>query len=890
MEPPVEAGVVRPRQTTVEYVYRPAGRFQLWTGPNVAAGGNPLIAGDEGKVIASLSAPAPDWNLTSFTSKLTISVDGVTYDPYEQMFNQDPEASPGDLPIFWTQDLVAGARDVLGEVLVPLLTAVPTAGSPNVRVRHSYTLVHDGLMIDYTVYNDDSVSHNIGLRVMIDALFGSAIRDGSAIILDDGTVITSETKIPDPNNPGIAMPKTWVTHDDPETPRISLRGTLDAAEVHDPGVASESAGIPDEIGFGQFRNIGNTLQFDFQPNPRASLLGEDWAYAVKWAERNLQPGRSRRYVTYFGLGAAAVDYDPPYALAAYAPNRLFVVEGDDPATPEMEEFYLGDESGSSVFEIVAMLDNFGTGPLTNASVRISLPEGLELYPDTQPRTISVGLVNRNQSPLPMARWTVRAEATRPGTAEVSVTGPLGKVVRRQISIPAIPIIPARTSLTGLEMLSVPYIFVNSDASNVFGSLGDSVLPGGPVAMWRWSPTSEQYLTYPDPFVASVEPGEGLWLLNQNRETIVLPAGAQQVSQAQAFTLPIDKGWNQIGNPFVVPMRFDRLRVIDAQGVEHSLTDAVQRGLILPVLYAYDAEANEYTWSTSLQAAMVVPFEGYWLYALRDVTLSFPPPSLYAPASSGEIVSAQAPHEGWRVGLVVEAAGRRRAPRYLGVSSSASNGADMCDVPAPPTAFSAGPRVDAYFSIGGQEGVPYLVDTRSADSGTLSWDLSVVAEAPGATVTVRWPDLSAVLPAELVATLEDLDAGRVVYMRTSESYSYDSGNGGVRHFRITVRERASASLGLTATARPAAAGRGLEVAYTLRSSAAVSIEIRNIAGRVVRTLAVDRPTEQGQSTLVWNGLSDAGTPVPAGTYIVQVTARSAETGEQTSVIRTATINR
>ncbi len=888
VEPDMPPAQVRPSQT-VEYVYRPAGRFQFWTGSEVAGGGNPLVAGDEARLIASLSAAATDWDLTSFTSKLTVSVDGTTYDPYEQMFNQDPEASPGDLPIFWTQDLTAGTRDVVGEQLLPLMSDVPTAGMPNVRIRMSYTLVHDGLMIDYIIYNDDSVAHNIGLRVMIDALFGAAIRDGAAIVLDDGTVITNETKIPDPSNPGIAMPKTWVARDNANNPLVSLRGTLDGSEVRDAGVASESAGVPDEIAFGQFRNIGGTLQWDFQPNPRASLLGEDWAYAVKWFERTLQPGQSRRFVTYYGLGAAAVDYDPPYALAAYAPSALQVAEGDDPETPEIESYYLTDPDGNSVFEIVAMLDNFGTSPLTNATVRISLPEGLELYPDTQPRTVSMGLVNRNQSPLPMARWTVRAVATRPGTAEVSVTGPLGKVVRQQISIPAVPIIPARTSLLGLEMLSIPFEFTNSDASNVFGSLADSVFPGGPVAMWRWNPGSGQYLTYPDPFVANIEPGVGLWLLNQNRETIVLPAGATQVSQNVSFTLPLSPGWNQIGGPYAVPMRFDQVEVLDAQGSQWSIQEAAQRGLILPVLYSYDAENNEYEWSTSLQAARIIPFEGYWLLAFRDVALVFPPPSLSTLGAEMQVATAEAADEGWQVGLSVESAGRRCGERYLGVAQSASAGVDLHDVPAPPSALRPGPVVDAYFTIGDAGGPRYLVDTQPATAATKTWTLTVVAEEPGAAVTLRWPELSSTLPDGLVATLEDLDGGRQTYMRTSGSYTYNSGTGGARHFRVVVRERAGAALGLTATAQ-AASGRGLEILYTLSQSATVDVEVRNIAGRVVSRVASGREAEQGQNTLVWNGISDAGTAVPAGTYIVQVTARSAETGEQASVIRTATIGR
>lgn len=870
------------------YVYQPAGRFQLWTGANVAVGGNPLVAGDENRPIASVETAEGTWDLTQFTSKLTVSVDGETFDPYLEMFDQDPDTDPADLPIFWTTDPVAGARDVLGEVLIPLDTEVPENGQPNVRLRMDYTLVHDGIMLEHIIYNDDTVAHNIGFRVLVDALFGSATRDGTSVILDDGTVLTAETVIPDPNNPQIVMPDSWVSHDNPDNPLISVSGTISGSEVLDPGIASESGGKPDSIAFGQFRNIGGNRQFDFQPNPRASLTDEDWAYAVKWEERTLQPGQSRRYVTYYGLGAAAVDYDPPYALAAYAPSTLQVREGDDPETPETESYYLTDPDGNSVFEVVAAVDNFGTTPITSASARISLPQGLELYPDTQPRTISMGTVVRNQSPLPTARWTVRAEAARPGTAEIEVTGPLGKVVRRQINIPAVPIIPARDSVLGLEMLSIPYEFVNSDATNIFGSLSDSVYPGGPVALWRYNPEREEYQTYPDTFAANIEPGEGLWLLNQNRETIILPGDAEQVPDALDFNVPISAGWNQIGNPFVVPIRFDRVEVIGPDGSQWTLNEATQRGLILPVLYAYDAANNEYTWETSLQAADVVPFEGYWLLAYRDVTLVFPPPTLASAATVATAAEPAGQTDGWQCGIQVEAAGDTRAPRYIGASSSASDEIDVRDIPAPPSLLRSGPALDAWFTI--EDGGPrYLVDTRSADAVGQTWNLTVLSEAPGAPVTLRWPGLSRSLPDDMVATLEDVAAGRRVYMRTNESYTFNSQTGGTREFTITVRPRAQATLGLTATTR-SLPGAGLEIAYTLSNDAAVDVEVRNIAGRVVRRIADNRAATKGQNTLVWNGLSETGTAVPGGTYIVQVTARSPQTGEQMSVIRTATIAR
>ena len=83
-------------------------------------------------------------------------------------------------------------------------------------------------------------------------------------------------------------------------------------------------------------------------------------------------------------------------------------------------------------------------------------------------------------------------------------------------------------------------------------------------------------------MANIEPGEGLWLLNQNRETIVLPTDAQPVPDTETFMLPLSPGWNLIGGPYVIPIRFDQVRVLDPEGLEWSITEASQRGLILPV--------------------------------------------------------------------------------------------------------------------------------------------------------------------------------------------------------------------------------------------------------------------------------------------------------------------
>ena len=66
-------------------------------------------------------------------------------------------------------------------------------------------------------------------------------------------------------------------------------------------------------------------------------------------------------------------------------------------------------------------------------------------------------------------------------------------------------------------------------------------------------------------------------------------------------------------------------------------------------------------------------------------------------------------------------------------------------------------------------------------------------------------------------------------------------------------------------------------------------VLNIAGRVVRRLAGGRPCAEGAQTLAWDLRSDGGSIVPAGRYLVRVTARSDE-GEAAAAIAALSVRR
>ncbi|MEN6545890.1 MAG: Ig-like domain-containing protein, partial [Armatimonadia bacterium] len=91
--------------------------------------------------------------------------------------------------------------------------------------------------------------------------------------------------------------------------------------------------------------------------------------------------------------------------------------------------------------------------------------------------------------------------------------------------------------------------------------------------------------------------------------------------------------------------------------------------------------------------------------------------------------------------------------------------------------------------------------------------------------------------------------------------------------------ATSTAGVTVAAAPTAGGAQFSV--NLTSSATVRTVIANIAGRIVAELP-ERDLPAGMSSLLWNGKSNSGTNVPAGTYLVRVVAIGNE-GTQTTAL-------
>ncbi|MFQ5809772.1 MAG: carboxypeptidase regulatory-like domain-containing protein, partial [Armatimonadota bacterium] len=441
--------------------------------------------------------------------------------------------------------------------------------------------------------------------------------------------------------------------------------------------------------------------------------------------------------------------------------------------------------------------------------------------------------------------------------------------------------PLYTFPAGLSMTSVPYDLSGTPLATVLG------IPPSEVMLAAYNPTTAAYILYPSPPADAFHLGTGYWIY-LDALTDLTTSGPVATDP---YRRPLLAGWNLIGDPFRGTVDYSMVMVEDRTGALMSLSDAFGAGIL---------QSGLFTWMfggyrTSL---ILTPFTGYWVLAFEQCTLVVPRPvgTLAAPSSAGLASRAAAgqanvepfrrPRDGWSVRIAVTAGSAEDSDNYLGVGIDATDGYDRhYDVQEPPAPVS-GTGVTAAFTGVGDTAL--AADIRSSAGEAKDWSFVVHADEPDQEVRLTWPDLAA-MPRTYACTLVDVDGESRVSMRTQRGYTFSSGAGGAaRRFLIEVRQGGAG--GLAVTGFVVADGRGAKtLAYTLTREARVSVQVLNVAGRVVRGLAQAQQRSAGQNELMWDLRSDNGTRVPDGFYVVRLVAKSAD-GGAFEATRMATVSR
>ncbi|MCS6830337.1 MAG: hypothetical protein NZ749_06800 [bacterium] len=152
----------------------------------------------------------------------------------------------------------------------------------------------------------------------------------------------------------------------------------------------------------------------------------------------------------------------------------------------------------------------------------------------------------------------------------------------------------------------------------------------------------------------------------------------------------------------------------------------------------------------------------------------------------------------------------------------------------------------------------------------------------ADVVLRWENIAQV-PRQLNLRLLDTETGRRLWMRTAPSYTFRSGKGVTRR-QFVVEMDADTHLPLRITGLKAQQTRGGEInlQFSLSKASSTRVQVLAANGKPVREVERAVSRNAGVQSLRWDGRDASGVALPAGAYLLEVTAVTDEL-EQTRVV-------
>ncbi|GIV07610.1 MAG: hypothetical protein KatS3mg017_0812 [Fimbriimonadales bacterium] len=452
---------------------------------------------------------------------------------------------------------------------------------------------------------------------------------------------------------------------------------------------------------------------------------------------------------------------------------------------------------------------------------------------------------------------------------------------------------ARVQNAGLAMFSTPYT-ITLTPEEVFGN--DAQLA-------RYIPSEGAYARYSasnkDPRASFSPPGVAVrpdgsntptpprgigYFLRNSSPAFIL--GDERVDTNTAYLIPLQEGWNMIGNPFPfnVPWSACEVEIVGAGGQVQriSLQEAADRDFIRPQIYRYIPLTGEYTWRTAPLGELIA-WQAHWVRALEPCTLVVPP------VGAARSRSEQSPRvtidqsDGWLVRLIARSGDREDSNNLIGTASNADDAVGREDVEKPP-AFKSYLVVNI---VDQRTRSALAQDIRRNAKRAQRWEIEVNTDQPEAEVTLQWTQ-ELPLPRGVRLTLIDLATGDRVSMTQNSSYRFRTDENSRRCFAIEAQPARTSRLQVSNVTVTQTRGNQFSVQYALNGDATVQVLVQDATGKTIARLH-NSTRSAGVSTATWNGRNDAGVAVPPGTYQLQIIA-TGEEGETARVVRPLVVAR
>jgi hypothetical protein len=270
-----------------------------------------------------------------------------------------------------------------------------------------------------------------------------------------------------------------------------------------------------------------------------------------------------------------------------------------------------------------------------------------------------------------------------------------------------------------------------------------------------------------------------------------------VPTTDKYSIFLQPGWNQMGDPFAFPVDWSNVTVIDENGVERLINDQD--------LVEFDTISNTslWEWNGDIKGydrpAVIKPWAGYWINVLRTpdtglTELRIPP--VVSIKTNYQLISPPATESAGKSGFAIKLMAQGKKTRdtynYLGISPEASSAYDGRDILEPPPLSTK--QVSLYFPHEDWEDRPglYATDFRPPSAMDELFTFIIAGGEKGEKITLTWSGVSEV-PAGYSVILLDIKKGKVIDMKKVSTYSYKVDKKQAMEFQISFINNASSSL-------------------------------------------------------------------------------------------------
>ncbi|MEQ1587464.1 MAG: fibronectin type III domain-containing protein, partial [Cyclobacteriaceae bacterium] len=435
------------------------------------------------------------------------------------------------------------------------------------------------------------------------------------------------------------------------------------------------------------------------------------------------------------------------------------------------------------------------------------------------------------------------------TDELDMTSESSKgYVYKTVSSQSIPALASGGTLLSYRIISVPLKLESNDIRDVFAPLL-SLYGGYNKEKWRLLRYQNGRNTDYDG-LSRIDQGKGYWFNSLEPVDIKLSGQAIPANQSNPFQMQLEKGWNQIGNPFLFDIDWDDILAANPSA------DIDQDYLV------YDPGNANVKTSNSIKT-----WSGGFVYANSAQTLNIP--VTLKNSAGGRIthteLSSELDQPDWFVPITLVQAGSTNDYSGFGMHPEAMVDKDRFDTQTPPR-FINYLELNSYHH---EAFTPRFARDVVPTAMSYIWTYNVESNVEGSSAKLEWnPSLFGNNSAQLY--LYDAKSNELIDMRKNSFYSFAINKSKDLKFIYSADEKSlrpeSDAIG---KAYPNPFTNSVTIPFfTSKVDGHVQIVVYDLMGKRIKDL-VNSQFDPGYHETSWDGTDSQSSRVSQGIYLYQM---------------------